>query len=433
MQKELPQIDAALIKVTGIFSYKKNQIHAFINNGFSRQIEEDKKFIRDKYYREFASLMFTGEDIERPMIALMRATPIPLTLFLPPRKKGENRREINTVCANQELFLFHNDIGIFSLTFDPATLNFEEISNLTYAIKSFEAPVMHEAIEQPFHSFISHQILNGIFLRDVETDEYSGSKFKVYSIINIEEPKGENHYPIENLVYEIGTSSPIKTIENKGFLTPSTEYYNELTKNSIQVFSNYTGLALLDSFTIVGHKLYSKDNHYQDNTFNRIYFSIYIINIYIKYNVFRFNSVFKHDPIKTRNEFVDFINYYNYSHISFDFLPNYMYQKMHNALGIDEEVKLFEKRLGSLATDIQENQSKRQAFVLGIISVITGIGSSSEIIQLLEQMRNYLHWSSTAFYILLSVIIIFISIPTFFFLYPRSAKKLKEKIMSKMK
>jgi hypothetical protein len=110
-----------------------------------------------------------------------------------------------------------------------------------------------------------------------------------------------------------------------------------------------------------------------------------------------------------------------------------MYQKMHNALGIDEEVKLFEKRLGSLATDIQENQSKRQAFVLGIISVITGIGSSSEIIQLLEQMRNYLHWSSTAFYISLSVIIIFIAIPTFFFLYPRSAKKLKEKIKSKMK
>ena len=460
MDPILPKIDAALIKVTGVFSFNKKHIKSFQDCGFSKiplsenlprpeeenyhhkcniQEANERQFIKDTYYAEFASLMFTSEDKDQPMISLQRNLNHPITLITPGKP---NPKDVNTSCILQELFLFDNGIGIFALTFEPHSLDFHEISNLTFAIKKFNTELKFNEANMLFHEFISKEILCGIKLRDVETDIYSGSKFKIYTIINIENPIEEAIYPIANLVYEIGTGARIFTINNSDFFSPTSEYYQEILKNSINVFKNYTGLALLDSFTIIGYGVYSgmdykkiidpndrNNAYFKFNTYNRIYFAIYVINIYIRYNVFRFNSIFKNDPIKTRNEFVDFINYYNYSHISFNFLPNIIYQKMHNALGIDEEVKLFEKRLGSLTTEIQENQNKRQAVVLGILSIITGIGSSTEILQLSEQFRYYLQWNQFEYYSIIISALILLSIPTLAFLFPRHFKKLMDKLI----
>ena len=464
-EPRLPEIDAALIKVTGVFSFHKKQIDSFYSIGFAntplsenlpekdvveyeslcaKQIANEQKFLKDTYYNEFASLMFTGEDNDHPMVSLKRTKTFPVTLYLP-GKFG--RREILASCTHQELYLFNNEIGIFALTFSPSKFDFLEISNLTVAIKNFDTSIDFGELEMTLHEFISKNILNNIKLRgsQVESDTFSGSKFKVYSVINIKEDNGKDDlYSTENLVYEIGTGSQIFTIFNSYSNAPTQEYREELMKNSIRVFKNYIGLALLDSFTIIGHGVFSGENYKtitdpavrnmaynKYNSYNRIYFSIYILNIYIRYNVFRFNSIFKTDPIKTRNEFVDFINNYNFSHISFNFLPNIFYQRIHQALGIDEEVRLFEKRLGSLANEIQESQNKRQGIFLGIISIITGLGSSTEILALMEEARIYIQWSQIKFYTAMISIIIIASIPTLQFLYPRQVKRIKDGLTRK--
>lgn len=78
----LPTIDAALIKVTGVFSYQRKEIQRLVKAGFDsiplvddlppnettnreawlkKEVDNAKKFYKDTYYKEFASLMFTGK------------------------------------------------------------------------------------------------------------------------------------------------------------------------------------------------------------------------------------------------------------------------------------------------------------------------------------------------------------------------------------
>ncbi len=453
--EKLPVINAALIKVTGVFSFSKKRISQFAQIGYEaiplvdnmpgndepeyeknlqQAVESTRKWYRDNYYREFAALMFTGDDDRHPMKALQRKQCFDLKFLLGPTG---NRRIIPGQCVNQELFLFDNEIGMLSLTFEPEELDFYKISDLTVALKSFDTAMEFEGQQSAFHEFISKELLAGIPLRgaNVQADDYSGSKFKIYTIISTEDADDGATYSRDKLVYEIGTGSRIGDMGSNGFNSPSEEYFQELMQNSIKVFNNYTGLALLDSFTIIGQGVMKSraENYLSYNTYNRVYFAIYIFNVYIRYNIFRFNAIFNSNPVKTREEFQQFLNEYNFSHISFNFLPNIFHQKIHAALNIDNEIEYFEKRLGSLATSIQEDQEKRQATLLGIVSVLTGLSSVSDIFDLLEKFRANTGLESTPFYTLLVLLLIILAIPALAYLFPEHAKKVRRGISGKAK
>ena len=74
MLNKLPTLNAALIKVVGVFSFNKKDIHTFKQMGYEHlpimargeidvhKIEEDNTFIRDYYYGEFAELFFSDEE-----------------------------------------------------------------------------------------------------------------------------------------------------------------------------------------------------------------------------------------------------------------------------------------------------------------------------------------------------------------------------------
>ncbi len=453
--EKLPIINAALIKVTGVFSFSKKRISQFTQIGYDtiplvdnmpgkdepeyekslqQAVETTRKWYRDNYYREFAALMFTGDDDRHPMKALQRKQCFDLKFLLGPT---DNRRIISAQCVNQELFLFNNEVGILSLTFEPEVLDFYKISDLTVALKSFDTLMEFEGQQSTFHEFISKELLAGILLRgaNVQADDYSGSKFKIYSIISTEDPDDGKTYSRDKLVYEIGTGSRIGDIGSNGFNSPSEEYFQELMQNSIKVFNNYTGLALLDSFTVIGQGVMkSRSEHFLSfNTYNRVYFAIYVFNLYIRYNIFRFNAIFNANPVKTRDEFQQFLNEYNFSHISFNFLPNIFHQKIHSALNIDNEIEHFEKRLGGLATSIQEDQEKRQATLLAIVSVLTGLSSVSDIFELLEKFRALTGLHTPLFYTLLVLLLIIIAIPALAYLFPNYAKKVINRMSVKTK
>jgi len=399
-----------------------------IQEGKTRKSVEDdsRKFYCDTYYREFASLMYTGESEDNSISALQRRKEFPLTLV----KKG---KEVS--CVNQELFLFRNETGIFSLTFESKQLDFETISDITFTLRSFDEKLKYGQQVMELHEFISSYILGGISLRgiNVESDQYSGSKFKVYTIINTVEPDDGSCYSRDNLVYEIGTGSKLGTMKDNGYYAPSPDYYYELMKNSIKVFNNYTGLALLDTFTVVGQGIYQpkEKNFYQFNTYNRVYFAIYVFNLYVRYNIFRFNTVFSEEPVKTREAYQDFLNKYNFSHISFNFLPNIFYKKMRDALLISEEIEQFEKRLNKLASGIQEEQEKRQATLLALVSVLTGLSSAKDIVGLFEGARKSLAWSEFSFYGLLIFALVLIILPVLAYLFPQLTKKARKKFKRK--
>ena len=229
----LPTIDAALIKVTGVFSYKSKEIQRLVRAGFDSiplvddlppegtadpntwlkgKIKDAKKFYKDTYYKEFASLMFTGEAERDPMRALQRLETFDLIL-------QKQEKKIKVQCTCQELFLFANETGILSLTISPESLDFVSISDIIFCMRSFDSKVLYDNQESELHAFISEILLDNIVkLRGdhVQADEYSGSKFKIYTIINTKESDDGTLYGRDELVYEIGTGSRIGEMQGNG-------------------------------------------------------------------------------------------------------------------------------------------------------------------------------------------------------------------------
>jgi Mg2+ and Co2+ transporter CorA len=105
-----------------------------------------------------------------------------------------------------------------------------------------------------------------------------------------------------------------------------------------------------------------------------------------------------------------------------------IFDQIRGAMSIDEEIATFEKRLGSLATSIQEQQEKRQAFLLTIISVISAIDAVEGILAGMKQMQVKLGWSSWTFF---STLIIILLTTTYFligYLFPLHAQKIKRAV-----
>ena len=443
MTNKLPTLNAALIKVVGVFSFNKKDIHSFEQMGYehlpimardeidAKKIEKDNTYIRDYYYAEFAELFFSDEKNDKKT-----STPKYLKKeFQFDFIKGD--KLIPALVINPELYFFkNNSTGIFSLTFKLIEKDFNYLSDITYCASSFDIQIQeNNKKEIAFHEWISTNVLGGIELRGekIETDKFSGSKFKVYSIIDVLEKEEDSYYHRDFLLFDIGTRSKIGSIGDNGYFAPSKQYYDELMQDSISAFNNYKGLALLDSFTIIGNNLYpaevkdEKDLMTQ-NTFNRIYFSIYIFNLFVRYNLFKFNTTYKTDPKKKRDEFQQFLSDYNFKHISYNFLPNIFFNKMRNAMGIDNEIEHFESRLDSLATKIQEDQDKRQAMLLGVISALSSISAIEPIISILDNFQKSSGMSIIVFYSIFSLLVVSLALGVLAFLFPRLFKKIVNRI-----
>jgi hypothetical protein len=428
-ERSNPKIEAAIIKVVGIFDYNKKFLARLsaelgfesLNRGSDKERESTEQFYRDKYYKEFNELMLT-QNGENAVQSFSKKCNHRIQFV----KRGN---EIVGNVSEIELHLFENQIGVFSISVDAQELEFNYVSDLLYFLKMFSAHVKNENVE--LHEWISKYALDGISLRSnpsnfVDSDEYSGSKFKIYSAFSVDETVAGKDYNRDHLLYEIGTGSMLGSVASVGYFTPSPEYFKEIMKHRVSAFNSSAALALLDSYTVIGQNLFYANgavNPFNFGSYNRIYFSIYLFNLHLKYNVFRFNAKFKDDPVQYKARFEDFMNEYNFSHISFDFLPNLIYSKMRAALGVELEVKNFEKRLKSLAANIQEEQEKRQAALLGIISIISSISAIDPILETAEEVRDYMGMENELFYVLASVVSIAAAIPILTYLFPHHSKK----------
>lgn len=439
----LPKIESALINIVGVFTPEKDSLQKFTKAGYmqmpyyearglseedlKKTAKETRNFYADKYYREYRKMMLAGDNEAPPKVQSLL------------REKSDaiiTKFGLNFQCCRQELYLFEEDVAIFSIRLKPKILDFENISNLINWARNFDSK---DISDETFHAWISREVLCGIPLRGKksQSDLFSGSKFKVYSVVSTQN-REEGMYSRDFLLYELGTSSKIHTMATKDYFTPSESYYEEIMKNKVEAFANYSGLALLDSFTVIGEGIwnenpepYSFQAYNRFSTYAKVYFSIYLFNLYFRFNIFRSNTFFLDDPVKERDRINDFLNRYNFYQISFDFLPNMFFASMKNALGIEKEIQHYSERLEKLAANIQEEQERRQAFLLTFISLITTISNYDSVFTAIDNFRERVKMDITSFYIAFSFLAILIAIPTLAFLFPHHTQKLKKYWMQK--
>ena len=437
LDKNTLEVSSSIIKIVGVFESTpvKKTISGFKSIGYVAEElgERAKKFYKDYWYPEFRDLLFFNEKKTSAQI-LVKTLNQSITFKKDFDLKNQKDVLIDAEIGSLELILFPNGLHFFSIELKPVNQNIQQIADLIYCAREFNREVVGDA-SKSWVNWIETNCLNGIQITSndvnkiVHTDGFSGSKFKLYTLVDFKEDESLKDTNVrDELLYDLGCVSAINTAGGDFSFTPSESYFEELLSDKISVFKNYTILPLFDTFTVVGYNLLSDDQYgTKRSSWTQTYFRIYLYNLFIKYNLFRYNMDMESDSVKVRDEFETFLNTYNISHISYNFLPNLIYHGLRKSLQIDNELKQFQERINRISQAIQEEQQKRSNMLLAVVGAMTSISSIEPVFGFMENTRNSLKWGKFGFYFLVSTLLISLAIPLVAYLFPDKKRKFLNK------
>ena len=357
-------VNSSLFKTIGFMDYDNVFYNELGNNDFFQKTidKETLKFLENSYHSEYAKIMFSNDNSGVKIFSKKLDYKITIT------KRGNN-----VLVKSIEVFFFNNTFentktAIYAISYEPVTNSLEEISNISNDLKNHDCEILFESKTMLLEYFISENLFFGKkpSIGNSSLEQYAGSRFKNYLVVDFE----NENFDRDHLLYELGTSSKIGTISENTIEAPSSSYINKVLENKISCFNNYECLTLLNSFTVVGTKNYDINHVHTHSTWNDIYFSIYIFNLYVKCSLQILLNDFTSDAMSKRREFQEFYNKYYFKKISYNFLPNEIFKRISDSLEIEEDLEFIQNRLETLATQVNEKQQKQQEFLLFCISVI---------------------------------------------------------------
>ena len=431
MEKKNLTVNNSIVRIVGVFEQNvtktfKNKLSA---SGFKRIEENDiTSFHKNYWYPEFRDMFFLQKNKTSSKI-YTKYPQVKIDFFVRKNPSTSVNETLRVEIGKIELFTFKDGLNLFAIEVSITQKELSYYSDLTFVIREVYRKVMDNGKEYDWVNWIEEFCLCGVKIsskpkeKNVKVDDYSGSKFKLYTILDIEEELDDRTR--EELLYDVGCVAPIGTAGGNGSLTPSKEYYKELMKNKISVFSNYEILPLFDSYTAIGKNILKADqNSFERKTWSESYFRIYLYNLFIKFNLFRYNSELMNDSEEIRDKFEEFINTYNLSHLSYHFLPNKIFHQHRESLEIDSELKKFQQRVNKINQSIQEKQQKRTNLLIAIFTIITSLSSITPIWSFLQGLKSNLEWSNSLFYGTISMILFIVAVPVFSYIFPEKRKKI---------
>ena len=195
-----------------------------------------------------------------------------------------------------------------------------------------------------------------------------GNKFKLYQVIEIDSENID-----DRMIFEIGTSSPIGCVGTKHPMAPSEQYYDSIMRfNTVSAFNDWKGLALMDSFTMISnaekHNDLTWDKHFYLWT-NHYFQLIYLRCLFEKTFCFSQNIAYRmgESTPDLSKMISDMERYYFYNKISYNFLPNLLYESMSKGMELKEERDELSKQIKERAKEeesIIKEQEKTAAQLL---------------------------------------------------------------------
>lgn len=239
-----------------------------------------------------------------------------------------------------------------------------------------------------------------------------GNKLKVFSMVEIDEDLSREEEDM--LLYDLGICAPIGSASGLNpFFQPSEQYYNELiAENKINVFDNWSALALFDTFTGLFRKGVLDNFMWENGYFNLLYLQ----SLYVKNYLFKTNRAFFSEGSnqqKIEDELFTFNKYYNVSHISYNFLPALMYRYIRNSLAIEDELSNLKEGIERWNQKAKEKRDKMINDVLTIIALLAVFSLIWDLSDWLSKLINgetdfYMITSSTLTTIVTLVLVIFL-------------------------
>ena len=309
------KVSNSIIRIIGVFETTgrlQTNVKNFKDSNYKEEeIDTNNSFIKNYWYPEFRDIYFFKSE-ETSSTILKKTLNKEISLVVRTNYETKEKEWLNAIVGDVELFLFPNNLHFFSieLTIDSKLLS--SYSDLMFCSRNFNTEIIEDGKDFKWVNWIENQVLAGIKIstdlttKKVKVDEYSGSKFKLFTVIDLEEEI--DHKKRLELLYDVGCVSKIGTAGGNETYSPSNDYFDELMKNKISVFNNYDILPLFDTFTVLGKGILDGDKQsFHSTTWSQLYFRIFIHNLVIKFNLFRFNSEMIDDSVKVRDQFEAFL------------------------------------------------------------------------------------------------------------------------------
>jgi hypothetical protein len=227
---------------------------------------------------------------------------------------------------------------------------------------------------------------------------------------------------MKSLLFDIGTLSRIGSAIGNNYDSMDKDYVQQLiNKNTISVFNNWEGLALLDSFTVVGNKIL--DAPYKKETYSSVYYGIYLYCLFLKYNLFKYNFEIADLDEDRRSNFQNFLAKYYFNYISYNFLPTEIFIKIKTALDIEKELKLLNEKIVAVGQKIQDEQQNTTNKILGIVTVLTSVSSVQPVYDYLIEGQKMLGWSSQIYWVTTVSIVLVLGAGVGFYVFGKTILK----------
>lgn len=403
MTKKYPEIENSIIKIVGLLEEQPGLQSVLEKNGYLMEelSPENSEFLKDYFYPDFRNLMFFDHiqvDNRRFKKEINKVVSL-----------SDSRETKKILVKNVEVFLFGSDfIALFCITVQlvDKTPTIESISVLLNLIRQFDT---FTDTETQWCPWIENELIGGIKIRGrgVSVDEYSGSKFKLFTVIDLAEEVDDTTRM--NLLYDLGTSSPLGSSgEINTPFSPHPDYYSKIMGNKLSVFNNWEALSLLDTFTVVGHNILRDPMKYKswDYTYSRIYF----FRVFFKYNLYRFNSLMSHkgNIVTLRTKYEEFLNIFDTFPISYNFLPNEIFENIGLGLNVQHELTNFHYRITRMSETIKEKKQGQMNLLLGLLSVLGVTVAVNEIPTIIEQIKEISGLSAVIYFTFLGLNFIFL-------------------------
>lgn len=417
-------IENYILKITGVFNYDDEFLKKANKSDYQEfQFPADfEKFSKDYFYPHLRNQFFNN-DKKRHLILVRENAENSIVDLFSKNYDGSKSKQVKIKIIDSRLDLFDDGFGLFTLNIkiQSEKVDLFKYSDAAFLTRNFETFIEHTQFEK-WHEYIEKEVLLGSSTRGqaIKVDEYSGSKYKLFMVLDI--PELNEKEMIQSLLFDIGTLSRVGSAIENTYDSMNKDYVSQLVNNnSISVYNNWQALALLDSFTIVGNKIL--DAPFKKETYNSIYYGIYLYCLFIKYSLFKYNFEIADLDEDRRSHFQDFLAKYYFNYISYNFLPTEIFNKIRAALDIEKELNLLNEKIVAVGQKIQEEQQERTNKILEIVTVLTSISSFQPVYDYLLEGQKWLGWSTEVYWITTLSVVIALAAGIGFYVFGKSILK----------
>jgi len=280
--------------------------------------------------------------------------------------------EIPLVVDYIDVFVFPYDIGIFSMKIrvdEDKELSLGLISDLLNMLRALQVKFQVGDNATTMKDFISDHILSAFSL-PIEWQTFN-PQLKSYTVIDLANEMEQKE--LDYLLYDMGNVSPLGSAAGNTMFSPSDEYYSEqMSQNKISIFKNWSALALYDTFTRISVNFPDRFKTWEYDFYN-----VYVYSLYMKTFLYLTNTrlsdvtILNKENEAIRDRFVEFVNDYHHTQISYKFLPDLLKDKMAFALDIPSELDSMEVKISRINQHVQERRQQRMNFILVMITFLS--------------------------------------------------------------